>query len=61
MGGVSGLAALAAFSWLVCIAVGTGVGYVRGSTAFGFLFPFVFGPLGLAVVFVALSGRDAAP
>lgn len=45
--------------WVVCLIAGAMLGSMRGNTAFGFLWPFFLGPLGLVMSWYLL--KDDAP
>lgn len=44
-------------AWIASMAIGLTFGAMRGNTPLGFLFPFMFGPLGLLVSLWALKER----
>lgn len=45
--------------WVVCMVAGAMLGAQRGNAAFGFLWPFVLGPIGLLLTFVLLREKSA--
>lgn len=47
--------------WVSCMIAGAWLGARRGNAAFGFLFPFVLGPIGLLLTYALLKDEPSRP